>query len=120
MQDWRLVCVVIVASLLSAGRGLGASVGPSGYTNNFAVQPPAADWATLSMAGAGGDIYDTDAHVNANITASGVNAQTIADNANAPAAHASAKWSSAGLYLQTRPTGNRYTALMGKFVNDSG
>jgi hypothetical protein len=31
-----------------------------------------------------------------------------------------AVWSSSGLYLQLRPTGNRATALMGKFINNTG
>ena len=46
--------------------------------------------------------------------------RTVADAANPPAANANAVWSSTGFYLQTRPTGNRYTVLMGKFMNDSG
>ncbi len=97
-----------------------AVVGPAGYTNDFAVQPAAADWATATRAGGGADAYVMDTDVNANITAAGVTAQT-AGNVNNPATQlATASWSSSGLYVQTRPTGNRYTALMAKFVNNSG
>ena len=61
-----------------------------------------------------------DNDVNANITASGVTNRTVADTGNPPAANGNATWSSTGFYLQTRPTGNRYTVLLGKFTNDSG
>jgi len=37
-----------------------------------------------------------------------------------PGASPVATWSSSGHYLQTRPTGVRYTALMGKFLNNTG
>jgi hypothetical protein len=98
----------------------GGLVGTTGYTNSFAVQPPASEWATVSRAGAAADTYDMDQDVNAMITASAVTNRTVASEENPPAANASATWSSAGGYLQTRPTGNRYTVLMGKFQNDSG
>lgn len=97
-----------------------AIVGPTGYTNGFGSQPPSADWATLSRAGLAGDNYTMDADVNAAITASTVTFQTSLDAANPPPTNTNAVWSSSGLYLQTRPTGNRYIALMGKFVNNTG
>lgn len=113
-----------VIALLSLGaigsQSHAAMVGPAGYSNDFGTQPSAADWATVSRTGAAGDTYDMDTDVNANITASGTTAQTSL-NANNPATQlATATWSSSGFYLQTRPTGNRYTALMGKFVNQTG
>src|SRR3954469_118863 len=86
-----------------------AVVGPTGYTNAFSSQPPAADWATFNRTGAPADAYDMDADVNANITAAGVGTQVTADAANPPAKAANAVWSSSGQYLQLRPTGNRYT-----------
>ena len=72
------------------------------------------------MAGQAQDTYDLDADVNLNITAEGVTAQASPDTGNPPTQLGTATWSSSGLYLQTRPTGNRYTALMGKFVNNTG
>jgi hypothetical protein len=98
----------------------GASVGPAGYINDFAVQPAAADWSTLSRAGAGGDTYDSDTEVNATITSAAVTAQTTSNAGSPPVQLGTATWSSTGLYLQTRPTGNRFLVLMGNFVNDTG
>ncbi len=113
-------CALVLTVLILAGKAGAASVTPSGYSNAFAEQPLAADWATFSRAGAAGDNYDSDVDVNANVTAAGVSAQTMLVATDPPAANGTATWSSAGAYLQTRPTGNRYTVLMGKFVNDSG
>jgi len=106
--------------LAAAGCAEAANVSSTGYTNAFGTQPPATDWATLSIAGSGTDNYDPDTEVNANITASAVSTQSALDAGNPPAANANAVWSSSGLYLQTRPTGNRATALMGKFLNNTG
>jgi len=110
----------VAAFLFLAGNARAASLEPAGYTNAFGTQPAAADWATFSRAGGSGDNYNPDTDVNANITASGVTAQATSSTGNPPAALGTAVWSSTGLYLQTRPTGNRYTVLMGKFVNNTG
>src|SRR5678816_49531 len=80
---------------------------------------PATDWATVSIAGAGGDTYELDPDVNASITAGGVMTQTSPGTGDPATQNALAVWSATG-FLQTRPTGNRYTALMGKFVNNTG
>jgi hypothetical protein len=108
------------ALLLTAVHATAATVGPAGYTNGFNVQPLATDWATLNISGNGPDPCPPDVEVNASVSAGGVTAQTVFDAGNPPVANASAVWSSAGLYLQTRPTGNRATVLMGKFVNNTG
>ena len=106
--------------LFCAMHAVGAVVGPSGYTNSFSTQPPAADWAMLNLVGDPVDVYTPDTEVNTSVVAAGVTAQTMMDMGNPPGANANAVWSSTGLYLQTRPTGNRATVLMGKFVNNSG
>jgi lysophospholipase L1-like esterase len=111
---------VIAALLFAVVHATAAVVGPAGYTNGFIVRPPTTDWATLSLVGGSGDAYSPDATVNASVSASGVTAQTVSDAGNPPAANASAAWSSTGLYLQTRPTMNLATVLMGKFVNNTG
>src|SRR5262245_26571028 len=80
-----------------------ASVGPAGYTNDFSSRPLAADWATASRVGNSLDAYDSDADVNANVSALAVNAQVVASTANPPSQNGSATWSTNGLYLQTRP-----------------
>lgn len=105
--------------IFAAGAG-GASVGPSGYTNSFNAHPPAADWATLNLLGDPVDVYNPDTEVNASVSTASVTAQTMPDSGNPPGANANGVWSSTGLYLQTRPTGNRGTVLMGKFVNNTG
>jgi hypothetical protein len=111
-----LLCHGLAATSLHA-----ASVGPAGYTNAFGTQPVAADWATISSAGLAADNYDMDTDVNGSITAGGTTAQTVANGANNPPnANSLSTWSSLGFYVQTRATGNRFTALMGKFVNNTG
>src|SRR5262245_39304914 len=112
--------VVLAFMLCVAMRAMPANVPQSGYTNDFGSQPPAVDWATFNVAGAAANTYDLDTDVNAAITAAGVSAQTTLDMGNPPVQLATATWSSTGFYLQIRPTGNRYTVLMGKFVNDTG
>jgi hypothetical protein len=113
-----LLCCSLIL-LLFVSRASAAMVGGLGYTNSFNTQPPAADWATASIAGAGGDNYVVDTDVNANITATAVTVQAMSASGNPPTQSALAVWSSNG-YLQTRPTANRYTALMAKFVNNTG
>src|SRR5688572_5770027 len=108
------------AMLLQSPGGFAATVSPSGYNNDFAVQPPAEDWATFSTTGNAQEGYEPDTDVNANITAAGVILQTTADAGNPALQMGPATWSSSGFYLQTRPTQNKYTALMGKFVNSTG
>ncbi len=111
---------VFAGMLFAAVHATAATVGPAGYTNGFTTRPPATDWATLSISGGSGDAYNPDAEVNASVSAGGATAQTILDGGNPPGANPSAAWSSTGLYLQTRPTMNRATVLMGKFVNNTG
>jgi hypothetical protein len=82
--------------------------------------PVAADWATSSRAGGVADAYDMDVDVQTNIAAAVVTTAITSSASDPAAASLRAVWSSTGLYVQTRPTGNRYTALMGKFLNASG
>src|SRR5437870_4877501 len=98
----------ILLAVLSCAAGVqAASVGPGGYTNNFTIQPSAADWSTVAFPGAAGDttttsVMDTDINT---LTAAGINGQTTADVNNPPAATGPATWCSTGFFLQTRPTG---------------
>ena len=112
----------ILAGLLCAASHMTAAlVGPAGYTNSFDTLPLAADWATAARAGAVNDVYDMDADVNTNglITTSLVTNRLTASANNPPGLLPTAQWSSTGLYIQTRPSGGRYTVIMGKFVNDT-
>ncbi|HTD67856.1 MAG TPA: Ig-like domain-containing protein, partial [Candidatus Limnocylindria bacterium] len=112
-----LLVSVSAVFLLFAGHTRAAIVGPSGYTNDFATQPAATNFATISTGTSGNDTYDPDEAMNA-ITAAGVTAQTTANASTGTLA--TATWSSTGFFLQTRPTGNRATILMGKFANNTG
>src|SRR6185436_1613774 len=99
----------------------GATILSGGYTNNFAVQPLAADWSTIAIAGVASDTT-TSAQVGTNIavlTAGAITNQLAASNASPPVAVTRAVWVTNG-YVQTRPTGNRITVLMASFVNGTG
>ena len=105
-----------------ASRAWAASVGPAGYTNDFSSQPPAAHWSYLAVAGGSGDIT-TAAALNTAVqalTAAGITTQVVADSGNPPAMAGYATWSSTGGYLQTRPTGVKFIALMATFTNNTG
>ena len=117
----RLAAVLSVVCLGGASTRA-AQVGPAGYTNAFSLQPAVADWSTFSIAGVGADISvaaGLDSAVLA-VAASSVNAATVANGITPPDANASATWASAGLHLQTRPTGNAATLLMCTLVNNLG
>jgi hypothetical protein len=99
-----------------------ASLGTGGYTNSFSSLPPAVDWSTFSISGGAGDISapaGMDAAVQL-FAASSANAQLTLDAANPPAFLANGTWSSSGLYVQTRPTGNAATLVMATFLNTLG
>ena len=99
-----------------------ASVAPTGYTNGFGLQPAGSDWSTLSIGAANGD-YSTapglDAAATA-IAASSINTTLTADAGDPPLILSLAAWSSSGLYVQTRSTGNGATLLMCTLVNNIG
>ncbi len=111
---------VCAALLLFATSSFAALVGPAGYTNGFTTNQLTADWASFSRAGGGNDTYDLDIEANTNISLLVLTNQIATDAAAIPAASATSVWSSAGQFIATRPTGNRYTALVGKFVNNTG
>ncbi len=117
LPRWIALSLVL---LCAASAGRAAIVTPTGYTNDFATQPGVADWATFSRAGGAGDNYDVDADANLSISAAAFVASTFADANNPAAQNGIATWSTPGQLLQTRPTGNRFTALMGKFLNNTG
>src|SRR6185436_79567 len=118
------ICLPVL--LFEAGLGnlaQAALVGSSGYTNAFGSQPSAADWSTLSIAGAVAD-FPTPGAVDTAVQ--GVSSSTITTQLSPdgtidpPAFLANATWSSLGFYAQTRPTGNGVTLLMCTLVNNLG
>ena len=115
-----IILLLLVAVTSTTGRA--ASVDASGYTNSFGAQPPASDWSTFSIGTGSGD-YGTAATLDA--AATSVNAGSIislagSDPGDPPAFNGLATWSSTGLYLQTRPTGNGATLLMCTLLNNLG
>src|SRR2546421_3699537 len=113
----------LVWAALCCATGLqAASVGPSGYTNDFSSQPSATDWSFFAISGAAADIATAaalDAAVQA-VAASSINTVTLADAGDPPVLNGSATWSSTGFYLQTRPTGIQAQLLMVTLVNNLG
>ncbi|HMJ92183.1 MAG TPA: Ig-like domain-containing protein, partial [Candidatus Acidoferrum sp.] len=97
-----------------------ALVGPGGYTNDFAAQPVSGDWGTFSRAGGSGDQYALDTDVNSSVTVATAGTPVQFSSLSQPDEHPLATWSSPARFLQTRPTQNGYTGLMGKFINNSG
>ena len=100
----------------------GNLVGSAGYSNAFGSIPLVTEWATLSFAGPNDNVYVLAQEVNTNTSINAATFTTALTSAagSLPSSFATAVWNSTGLNLQTRPTGNKYTALMGKFVNFSG
>jgi len=96
-----------------------AGVGPL----TFDTQPTLANgWSTVTWPSGNGDItsvtaMDTAANTNA---AAGI-ATVLGSSAtvNPPSANAIFRWNSANHYIQSRPTGNAYTILLGTFRNAS-
>ena len=114
-----LICAVLIGL---AGGAHAASIGSTGYTNDFSTLPSAADWSYLNLAGAAANIgtaADLNTAVQA-VTASSINTPIGSDPGDPPLLNGAALWSSVGLYLQTRPTGNNAILLMCTLVNNLG
>jgi hypothetical protein len=114
------IALATLMGLVPSGRA--ASVGRAGYTNHFSSLPATADWSYLTVAGAAGDIT-TAAALNTAVqalTATGITRQVVSDNGDPPAAAGYATWSPTGGYLQTRPAGVKFMALMATLINNTG
>lgn len=112
---WAIVAMVALAFITST---LQAAV-PTGTTQSFGTAPPAADWATRSIAGAGNTFADTttlDAAIQTN-TQADISTTLPTTGTVPPSTQANARWNSTGLYLQSRPTGNAATLLKATLMN---
>ena len=58
--------------------------------------------------------------MESSVSAASITNPVVADAANPPATSVSALWSTSGLYLQTRPTGDKFLALMVTLTNNTG
>src|SRR5436190_4111554 len=116
----RLVIALFAFAAVFGARA--ASVTSNGYTNGFGSQPLAGDWSTLSLGTGSGDYSVPTDLSNAvlNVVASSIATALTPDGANPPLNAGAATWSSSGLYVQTRPTGNGATLIMCTLSNNSG
>src|SRR5580765_3447570 len=114
--------LIVVAICCFASGGHAASVGPSGYTNDFSTQPIAADWSTYAPPGGNttyGSAGDIDAAM-ATLDVSTIIQDLTVDAVNPPAATGNATWCSSGFFVQTRPTSVAGTMMMCTLVNNIG
>lgn len=99
------------------------SVGPTGLApQTFDTLPPATSWSQRSTPGGGADILTTaemDAQIQTN-SASLITAQLVSSAGDPPTATANGMWASAGRYILTRVTGNRFAVLMATLRNNTG
>ena len=118
-------CLLATIGLALVAAGAQAQIAvPSGGAGPFTfdTRPPVTEWSTVRLPGANGDItnaagLDTAVMTNA---AANIN-QLLGSSATLPpSANNTSRWNSAGLYLQTRPTGVAYNILMATLRNDSG
>ena len=88
----------------------------------FDAIPAVADWSSLSISGGGGDV-STSAGMETEVqllTAASVTTVLGSSGTQPPSQSGVARWNSAGFYLQTRPTGNKYLVLMATLTNLTG
>lgn len=113
------------AILLSTQLHAAISIGPSGTsaTATFDTQPNVADgWATTTIAGGGGDVFDAagmDADVQTH-AASEFTTQVGSSTTQPISASGLVRWHGTLHVLMTPPTGVRYTALLATLQNDTG
>jgi hypothetical protein len=90
----------------------------------FNTLPPASQWSYRSITGGGATYTDAagiTTFVNGGtVTAASITTGLTTDTANPPGTSANGRWNSTLQVIQTRPTGNAATLLMGTFINNSG
>ena len=119
----RSVLLTHLASLIACPVMAAIPMAPD-YIDNFATAPASpADFSTLSISGAAADIGNDaqmDAAVQA-LAAADISGALGSSSTYVPSTHALARHNTnaSGLFLQTRPTGNRATLLMATVTNNS-
>ena len=104
--------------------GSGILVGLAGTgTNSFSVLPTALDgWTTASLSGGNSDV-NTPSAVDAaiqTVAAAGVSGALTTDGFLPPTIFGQFRWNSAGLYIQSRPTGTKLNLLLATLRNTTG
>ena len=126
MQTKHLTSLLLSAALawLAPGARAAISVTSSGAGPlTFNALPTVADgWSTLTI-GTAATTYTTAAGLDGAVNTLNASSITTALGSSAtlpPSQNGTARWNSAGLYLQTRPTGNDYLVLMATLQNNAG
>ena len=114
----------LIAGVFASSQAIAAvSLAPSLTTGvqTFASTPPAADWSTVSLAGAAGTLASVAAVDSAVQALAATGITTVLGTQAATAANALAQRSSTGTsFIYTAATGNNATVLMSTLQNDSG
>lgn len=115
--------LLVIATALTTTTFAAVSVGPSGTgLLTFDTLPSVGDWSTLAVGTSAGNITtgsQLDAAVQL-LNASAITTPLGSSSTMPPSQQNIARWNSAGLFLQTKPTGVDYTVLMVTLVNNSG
>ena len=115
--------LLAIATALTTTTYAAVSVGPSGTgLITFDTLPAVSDWSTLAVGTSAGTItngsqLDTAVQL---LNASAITTALGSSSTIPPSQQNIARWNSAGLFLQTKPTGVDYTVLMTTLVNNSG
>jgi hypothetical protein len=124
----QLILLIALSALSFPAGSPAANVNAgTGYTNDFSAQPAAEDWSTRSFATGSGSstageitsLTALDAAVQTN-SAALISNRCASATGSPPSATGLAVWSSAGSYLQTRPTSVAAILLMASLVNVTG
>ena len=114
---------VLLASLAGTSALRAATLVPlTGTTVTFDALPAATEFSTFSIAGAAATLTtaaQVDTAVQA-LTASGITTQLGSQAASPIASNALGQFSSTAFNIQTRPTGNNATVVLGTFQNAAG
>ena len=120
-------CLPLLAATIGTATAA-VSIPAAGTTVNFATAPAGADFASVSVAGVGGDVTDVaglDGNVTANlawpaaVTNWSAAANSIAAEPVASALNAQVRYVTGTGRMLTGPTGIRYHALIGRFQNNA-
>jgi hypothetical protein len=116
---------VLSTAIVTEGAGFisvpASGIGP--LTFDLVANPtPTNGFSTQTIGGAGNSVNDPNAMNTAVPTNDIANINLILPQSNTqpPSTQAFARYNYGGFFLQTRPTGNAYTILVGSFRNDSG
>lgn len=121
----RLLALV-PALLLTSPLLRAIPVGPAGTgINTFNAQPAVGDWSSISIGAQGAGIYSSAAALTTRVqqlTAAEINQPLGSSSTQPPSPDLLARRNTAtnGLYLQTRPDDNEFTALLATLKNETG